>query len=349
MIDTAHCCLFGAIALCAFVPQLSCGGDHDRLAKTNSSSSATVGGEGGTTTVTVGGSGGTGGIEEPPGAPKLTIVNGVVDSSAIRLCFLPYPDGDPAALPWPDAAGLPFARGAAIDLAGGVIPEGVDVEVVVFAGGVTQTGGMTCAQVIAVEPPGVRVRTLAVLPADVFSEQKSLLLVPDGCVGGPGHTNENEEKICGVGYSSLRPNASLTAGFMSRITDLDRVPMQFAQASRGLGSVSARITPGMPNATAQVVVDQLTAGAIAPFPPFMGMGVAQLSDVTTAELELTGAQGNTESAAVTFGEALANSTLGVADVTNGENLVFVTVGAPPSLGGGSWWRAFDVTVVPADP
>jgi len=301
------------------------------------------------TTTTTAGAGGAGGTIEPAGPTKLTVVGGVVDSAAIRLCFLPFPTGSSSAVPWPDESGLSFAHSATLDLTGGVVPADGDVELVVIGGLVGLTSGMTCDEVIAAPPGGVQAVSIGVLPESVFDEQKSLLLVPNGCIGGPGHSDELEEQICGYGYSEMTPNASLVAGFMSRIVTADKVPMQFAQGSLGTTPLTVRVKPGDATSSSQVAVDVWTAGAVAPFPPFSGLGLNQLSDVAASQLELSGVSGGTESAVGTFAQAFANSSIAADDVADGSGLVFVTVGAPPSLGAGSWWNGFDYTVVEADP
>ena len=79
---------------------------------------------------------------EPSGPTQLTIVNGVNDYDAIRICFLPYPAGDPAALPWPsEAAGLPFARAVVVKPIDTAIPANQDVRPHIIAGDLTRIIG----------------------------------------------------------------------------------------------------------------------------------------------------------------------------------------------------------------
>lgn len=335
------------LAACAIVPQLACD-DHNRLAKTDASSSVGgMGGEGATTTETTG-NGGSGGIVEPPGPTKLTFINGIADADAARFCFLEYPDPAAGVLPWPDVSGLAFAQSVVIDLDDDLVPVGGDVEVLAIGGQLSASGGMTCDELRSAPPPGVIVRSIAVVPGSVFGEEKSLLLVPNGCLGGPFKTDEEEARICGFGYDMQSGNAAMAAGFMSRIGASDKIAMQFVQASAGMEPVSLSVKPGMSGATAQLVVDSWSAGGIQPFPPFMGYGLAQLNEVGQSSIELTGNMGSTIAYQATFAEALAESDLAVGDLVNGENIVFVGVGAAPGLAG-SWWQPFTLTVVLADP
>src|SRR5690242_16122543 len=106
--------LFGAASLFGVLFALGCS-DHSALAPdppTTAASSATSSGSGGSGAGGAGGDDGAGGgVVEPSGPTQLTIVNGVNDYDAIRLCFVPYPDGDGSEVsPWPAGAqGLTFA------------------------------------------------------------------------------------------------------------------------------------------------------------------------------------------------------------------------------------------------
>ena len=95
-------------------------------------------------------------------------------------------------------------------------------------------------------------------------------------------------------------------------------------------------------------LDSWSAGAIQPFPPFMGFGLAQLDQVNQSSIVLAGKMSSPISYEATFADALAESDLDSGDIINGENIVFVGVGAAPGLAG-SWWQPFTLTVVRADP
>src|SRR5690606_28138043 len=123
-----------------------------------------------------------------------------------------------------------------------LLPEQSDVEVVVLAGDLAATGGESCIDLLTAPPAGVIAMSLGVLGEGVFLEEKSILLVPHGCLGGPGHEDEQlEELVCGAGYGVGRPTASLAAGFLSRIKSTDKLALQFVQASRGLAGTAVRL------------------------------------------------------------------------------------------------------------
>jgi hypothetical protein len=335
----------------AAIVAIACSGDHSRLAKEEvGSGGGGAGGMGGAASSSAStGSGGTGGIVEPPGPTKLTVVNGIVDHDALRLCFVPYPDGPGGELPWPGVEGLPYARGAAIDVEA-VTAEDADVEVVIAAGTLSATGGKSCEELMSAPPAGVEVVSLGVLPAGVFAEEKSILLVPNGCAGGPGHGHEElEETICGIGYAEGLPNASMAAGFMSRIGAADKLPLQFVQASQGAQTLRLQLRPGISGASAQLLLSDWSAGAIAPFPPFQGYATVNLGAIGSVALEVLEVNGVNPLATVSWSAAFANSTMTTRDVGDGDNLTFVAVGPMPGVAAGPWWNGFTFAVVPSDP
>jgi hypothetical protein len=334
---------------------LGCDGDHSRLEKTETTTHSggsgglggSGGGDGGSTTT----SSGTGGIIEPSEPTQLTVVNGIVDQDATRHCFLPYPDSTGSgALPWPGVEGLPYSRGAPIDPIASVVPTGGDVELFVVGGALAQTGGETCVDLVASPPQGVELHSLGVLSAGVFDEQKSLLLVTTGCLGGPGHSDQDlQEMVCGPGYSEQTPNASLVAGFMSRLTEADKLPMQFVHASQALGDAVMRLRPGVDGGIAQYLVPQWSHGSIAPFPPYLALATADLFDLPSTQLEVYLPTEAEPISAVPWSVAFATSLLPIGEVSDGTGLVFVAVGPKPSVAPGSWWNGFSYAVLVADP
>lgn len=345
--------LCASLVAVALGSPLGCSGNHDRLAKEDTTSSGGGGGAGGdddpTSTSSSGGTGGVGGIVEPPGPTTLTVVNGVVDRDAVRFCFDAYPDPTPGSLPWPGVEGLPYARGTALDAFETVVPQRDDVEVIVISGDLPATGGQSCEALVTSPPVGVDVFSVGVLPASVFDEEKSLLLVAAGCHGGPGHTHEMAESVCGLGYSETRPNPTLIAGFMSRLGDFDKVAMQFAQASAGLQPSAVKVRPGDVASVSQMAASSWSFGAIAPFPPFDAYSRAMLLDVAQAQIELLPSNGADPFETASFTEAFNNSNLSLDDVQDGTGITFVGVGASPAMGSGAWWNAFTFAVVDSDP
>jgi len=95
---------------------------------------------------------GAGGSNEgagPVGPSRLTVLDGIVDADGVRICFLPYPGGDPAAMPWPnDPAGLPYGAASLIELPGDVIPAG-DVQMFVIGGDLALSAGKPCEEILA--------------------------------------------------------------------------------------------------------------------------------------------------------------------------------------------------------
>lgn len=345
------CALAPASLLLVLVATLSCG-DHDRLAKTEAGGAGGTGGEGAspTTSATGGaGTGGTGGIEEPPGPTRLTVVNGIVDAPAARVCFLAYPTASGSETAWPASGNLAFARGSAIDPIADVIPSSGDVALVGVTGNLAATGTQACTTLIANPPSGVVVSSLGVLPESVFVEQKSILVVLTGCVGGASHTDPAEALICGPGYASDTPSATVIAGFMSRLNNPNRVSLQFAQASFGLDESVVRFRPALTNAVSQIVEESWGWGAIAPFPPFMAYGMTQLFGSVESAVEISDVDQPQALSTITLGTALSNAGISQGDILDGDTLALIGVGAAPPLGAGSWWNAFTFTAAMADP
>lgn len=299
-----------------------------------------------------GGGGGSGeeNIPEPDGPSKLTIVNGVNDYDAIRLCFVPWPDGgDPPAFP-ADAKGLAFAAPAVIDLASGVVPLGSDVFMYVIAGNLGQTAGKGCAEITAGNlPSDVLVVPLAVIPRTAIEAPRSLLLVPHGCLGGPDHDDPMNGVICGKTYSIDTPTPGLLAGGMSRIVEPDRLSFQAAHASVAMPEIDIQVLPGVEMAKARTIAPGLTIGAIGNMPPFRGLSKASLGPIgATNILTLPPgfAQPNSTSP---LQAALARGGIAEADLENGMAFTLVGVGSAPSIKAGAFWHELTWTVVRSDP
>ncbi len=353
---------FAGVLAVACSQTAGCSISRSHLEKTEqaaSSSKAGAGGAGGATHAV--GSGGHGGAQtvtststqsssasgpiEPTGTTKLTLVNGIVDQDAVRFCLSKYPAGPGAELPWPSAAGLPFARGGVIDIPS-VVPSGSDVEIRAVLGSGAAVNGKSCSELAAL-PAGVSVLSLGVAPASLFSEPKSLLLVAYGCTGGPTHTNGLQTLACGQGYTPTSPTAALLAGFMSRL-GANTVRMQFVDAIAALANnnqVVAGVAPGYDAAPVQTAVQMFTVGTIGPFPPFDLLTASKLSDLTKATVEVD-LFGNPYK--VGWSDAFKNGGLPLA-AKDGEGLVFIAVGSQPGIGDGPWWHKMTFTVVKADP
>lgn len=365
-----------ALVATALVPQGCGGGDRDLGVDPPAgpaSSSASGGGEGGAGGSGEGGGGsGAGGfVPEPPGPTALTIVNGVNDYDAIRLCFVPYPDGDGAAQkPWPsDAAGLAFAGSRVVSPIADVIPQGSDVRTHVIAGDLSKISGKTCAEIFEMASTtggaggfggaggaggfggavdsGVYVAPLAVLPGDVFESERSLLLVPAGCVGGPSHTDPAETLACGAAYSPSSPTVSLVALGMSRIMTSDRVNLQVVHAVPALGEADFRIKPD--EKPEWGVAKSLTLGAIGPKPPFDSLQASAYGAILQAEIKTYLPSSVNATSTTPMSEAFAQSPVALNDFKDGVSLVLVAVGSAPGLPAGSFWHQLTYAMVRASP
>ena len=307
----------------------------------SSSSSGSGGGDGGIVEEN---------IPEPDGPPKLTIVNGVNDYDAIRLCFLPWPDGgDSPAYP-ADAKGLAFAGSAVIDLASGVVPQATDAFMYVIAGDLGQTAGKGCAEITAGGlPPEVLVVPLAVIPRTALDAPRSLLLVPYGCLGGPGHDDPSNSVICGKTYSLDSPTPGLLAGGMSRIVEPDVLSLQAAHASAAMQEIDIQVLPGVDMAMGLTIAPGLTLGAIGKMPPFRVLSKKTLGPIGATNI-LTTPPGSTQPNSMSpLQAALARGGIPEAEFSNGKGFTWVGVGSAPSVKAGAYWHELTWTVVRSDP
>jgi len=329
----------------AFVLGCAEGNEPGRTSSTGSGTSSSSSGGGG-----AGGDGMEENIPEPDGPSKLTIVNGVNDYDAIRVCFVPWPDGgDTPAFP-ADAKGLAFATPAVIDLASGVVPIGTDVYLYVIAGNLGKTSGKGCAEITAGGlDPDVLVVPLAVIPRAALEAPRSLLLVPNGCLGGVGHEDPLETTVCGKAYSIDTPTPGLLAGGMSRIVDANVLSLQAAHAAVAMPEIDIRVLPGAQGGTAGNVAPGLTLGAIGKIPPFrefskMALGPIGATNILTVPPGY--AQPNSTSP---LQAALERGGISEAEFKDGSAFTFVAVGSAPSIPNGAFWHALTWTVVRSDP
>lgn len=347
-------CLLPAALLAA-----ACGPGRDLAATSSSASSAGSGGSGGASSGTgsgasssasssagTGGSGG-GGIVEPPGATKLTIVNGVTDYPAVRLCFLP---GD---APWPaSTSGLAFAGSQVVASIAAAIPIDGDVTPWVIAGDLSQTAGKSCTEILALASsatPPIIARALAVIPKVVWDSHRSLLMVPNGCLGGPTHDDINAKQACGSGYTPATPTAGVMLAGMSRLPDTGHVSLQVASASTAMPEVDVALLPNLMDAMPQVIVRALTQGGVGPKPPFAVLTVTELGALEGAQIQTYTPQSTFLSSTTTLAEVFANGGPGAAAVANGKSVALVAVGAAPGLPAAQWWHKITFALVEVDP
>jgi hypothetical protein len=360
--------LFVAAALSA------CARDHGLGVETTSATSSGAGGgstsAGGSTLATgssgVGGASststgsGAGGSSEPPGPTRVTVVNGVNDYDAVRICFVPYPAGDPAAKPWPSAAsGLPFAHGSVLDLAVD-IPTGTDVRPTIFAGDLSKIAGKTCDEATALAladsgdagaPAPLVAAALAVLPAPVFTSEKSLLLAPIGCMGGPGHDGGSAALACGFNYTPSTPTVDLIALGMSRKTVSSHVALQVVNAAVALQPTDFGITPSIQESMNLPLATALPTGGIEPKPPFTKLTLNELGPLDTVSIKtFVPGQGTMFVTSDTpLGEAFQNGTVSSSQMENGGAYVLVAVGSYPNIPAGAFWHKLTYSLIKANP
>ncbi|AKT43790.1 hypothetical protein [Chondromyces crocatus] len=331
-----------------------CNDDGSYLApdKTSSTTSGTAsgGGSGGE-----GGAGGAGGDEvpvEPPGPPVLTVVNGVNDHDAIKLCLLTYPGDGVGVPPWPsNAAGLGFARGAVVTSLESLVPPGSDLQMHVVAGDLAATAGRDCAQILGLAAGGqgpVFAAALPVVPASALAAERSLLLVPAGCMGAPGQTDPAEALGCGPFYTETTPTLTLVAAPMSRLTVSDRVSYQVVHANAALTRVDVRLGARPSDPVGWLVASGLTFGAVKPFPPTSTLSAADVEPEAEIRVHHPNQTSNPLST-VAMSEVRTRSGLGSTDVGNGKAVVLVAVGAAPGVPAGPFWHALTYALIPADP
>lgn len=136
----------------------ACGPGRD-LTPTSSSGTGGAGATGGTgattSSATQGGSDTTSTTTpEPPGPTKLTVVNGIADYKAIRVCFMPYPETADDVDLWPaSAAGLAFPKSQQIDPPKSISIGGADVQPHVIGGDLSAIEGLSCKEAIALAKP----------------------------------------------------------------------------------------------------------------------------------------------------------------------------------------------------
>jgi hypothetical protein len=329
----------------------ACAQSHDLGVDTTSSGMGGGGGATTTTTTTGGATTTTGfdaGLVEPSGPTALTVVDGINDYDAIRICFLP------GQTPWPGAAGLAFGGAQAVSLSTD-LPAGSDVTPWVIAGDLSATAGMTCDQILALAQPGdggsppIVAAALGVIPQAVLASQRSLLLVPIGCMGGPAEDGGVNMSACGEAYSPETPTTGVVFVAMSRITDPAHVALQVVSAGGAFPTMDFRLLPNLSGAMERMVAPGLSQGAIGPYPPFTGLALADLGALPGVQLRTYSSGQTMPGSTVMLSDVLASSAVGASGVVNGAGLVLVAVGSAPGVAAGSFWHELTYTLIKADP
>ena len=369
--------LFLAAPLVAAIAACSPGRDLAPTTSSTGTGGSTTGGAGGTTTTGEGGSTTTTTTTpEPSGPTKLTVLNGINDYDAIRVCFVPYPEG-PEVDPWPSSpAGLAFKKAVTVDPPSSLSVGGADVQPHVLAGDLSAIAGMSCSEALALAasggggggaggsggsggsggagggqgaPPPIVVSAMPVIPASVFEAEKSLLLAFFGCIGGPDHADGTEGLGCGFSFTPTTPTASLTLVAMSRITDPDKISLQFVHASAAMQPSDIRITPGFDNVVDVPVAKALALGGLGPKPPFTGLARVDYGSLSKVALKTFAPNDVYPTSALFLQDALANGGLQDTAFQNGASFTIVAIGGYPGVSFPSFWRPFTYVMIPSDP
>ncbi len=375
--------LSSLLAALPFLVAISgCTPDDRDLAPTSSSTG--TGGSGATGGNTTSGDQGGGGVTtttttpEPAGPTKLTILDGINDYDAIRVCFVPYPSGAEVN-PWPaSAAGLAFGKAVQVDPPSSIAPGGSDVQPHVIAGDLSAIAGMSCAEVLALAasgggsggggagaggsggaggagggppepPPPIVVSAMPVIPASVFEAEKSLLLTFFGCIGGPDHVDGTEGLGCGFTFTPATPTASLTLVAMSRTLDPEKVSLQFLHASAAMQPSDIRITPGFDNVVDVPVAKALALGGLGPKPPFAGLARTDYGSLTKVAVKTFAPNDVNATSTVFLQDAFTNGGIDQAAFQNGTGFTVVAIGGYPGVSIPSFWHPFTYVMVRSDP
>ncbi len=198
-------------------------------------------------------------------------------------------------------------------------------------------------------PPPIVAAEIGVIPQSVFSSDRSLLLVPTGCMGGAGHDASGANIACGTGYTSTTPTTGVVLVGMSRLTDKAHVSLQVVNASTVLPTCDVGVVPNLNAATEAVVAPSLGPGAIGPSPPFAGLAITAFGPVGGVQVDTYSPGSETPSSSTKLGDLFAAGTVGAADFVDGAGLVLVAVGSAPGQAAGPFWHALTFALVKADP
>jgi hypothetical protein len=233
----------------------------------------------------------------------------------------------------------------------------VDVTPWVVAGNLAAVAGKTCTEILALAQPAdggaappVVAAQLGVIPKAVLAtSQRSLLLVPMGCMGGPGHDAANATTGCGMGYTSQTPTTGVVFLGMSRITDPKKVSLQVVSASVTFPVQDFRLLPSKANAQEVAVAHALPQGAVGPFPPFQGLALADIGPLSTVQIRTYGQGSSTPTSTTMLSDVLAGSAVGTAGFVDGAGLVLVAVGGTPGASAGPFWHKLTYALIKANP
>jgi hypothetical protein len=198
-------------------------------------------------------------------------------------------------------------------------------------------------------PPPIVAGAMPILPASVFTSDKSLLLTFFGCVGGSGPLDGTQGLGCGFSYTPETPTASLTLVAMSRKKLSDRVALQFVHASAAMQPSDIRVTPGYDGQTDVPVVKALGLGGLGPKPPFVALTRNDYGSLTKVALKTFAPNDIYATSALFIQDAFVNGGIPDTKFEDGSSFTLVAIGGYPGVVSQSFWRPFTYTMVASDP
>jgi hypothetical protein len=110
-----------------------------------------------------------------------------------------------------------------------------------------------------------------------------------------------------------------------------------------------RLEPNLSGAMERQVVPALSQGAVGPYPPFMGLALADLGALPGVQLRTYSPGQTMPGSTVMLSDVLATSPVGASGIVNGAGLVLVAIGSAPGVAAGSFWHKLTYALIKADP
>lgn len=284
---------------------------------------------------------------DPPRPFVLTVVNGMPDAPAIRLCFVPIVEGEErveeAALFPADAGGLAFGASRATSGLGAIDLAASALRPHVLAGDALAEV-TSCADALTAPGDGLVVTPLPVLPAAGFTEGRSVLLVTTGCAL---HDTEAEASCGDAPFSD--GGAGMVVVPLARKALGDGIGLQAVHAFASSASVTVEIAPSF-ELPAFAVAHSITPGAIAPHPPSFAHEGSRFGPVPRdASVVVRDSSSSSEIATLPFASALTNGGIESTAFVAGKSYALVLIGPAPSAQRPSGWSALSVVLVEGEP
>lgn len=180
----------------------------------------------------------------------------------------------------------------------------------------------------APELPALRVAEVSRLLARSL-EDRSYLLVANGCLGAPGLRHEQEDMICGAGYSERRSTLGGAFFPLSRQVDFGTLGLQFANASQSFPNATVRSNPGTAPGLFFTVASNVLLGNIAPYSARRSISVEDLGEpIDDILLDISTSPTEQVVLSVPWREALTPSAV---ELRNNSPFTLVLVGPSPLI------------------